>query len=211
MDRHRRINDIFNAGSSGPFRGELGDPLEGSLRTVGMIRWPGKIAPRISNEMFSEMDFFSTLAKFAGAKIPTDRPIDGVDQSAYLLGQQDNGSRESLLTFIGDQLVAVRWHQWRYYMVDVQASGAHKINATGMLSDLLPTASYPLVYNIELDPREEHAYLIATSQFVLGPMINAIAAYQKTLVGHPNPPAPNLTNWQPGNKASEGEQIQSLE
>ena len=102
------INDIFNAGSSGPFRGELGDPLEGSLRTVGMIRWPGKIKPRVSNEMFSEMDFFPTLAKFAGAKIPTDRPIDGIDQSAYLLGQQDNGRRENMLTFIGDQLVAVR-------------------------------------------------------------------------------------------------------
>ena len=86
-----------------------------------------------------------------------------------------------MLTFIGDQLVAVRWHQWRYYMVDVQPAGAHKINATGILSDLSPTAGYPLVYNIELDPREEHPYLIASSQFVLGPMINAIAVYQKTL------------------------------
>jgi arylsulfatase A-like enzyme len=38
-----------------------------------MIRWPGKIRPRVSNEMFSEMDFFPTLAKFAGVKIPTDR------------------------------------------------------------------------------------------------------------------------------------------
>ena len=204
------INDIFNAGSSGPFRGELGDPLEGSLRTVGMIRWPGKIKPRVSNEMFSEMDFFPTLAKFAGAKIPTDCPIDGIDQSAYLLGQQDNGRRENMLTFIGDQLVAVRWHQWRYYMVDVQPAGAHKINATRILSDLSLMAGYPL-YNIELDPREEHPYLIASSQFVLGPMINAIAVYQKTLKNHPNPPAPNLTNWQPSNKAVEGEDIQSLE
>jgi arylsulfatase A-like enzyme len=161
------INDIFNAGSSGPFRSELGDPLEGSLRTVGMIRWPGKIRPRVSNEMFSEMDFFPTLAKFAGVKIPTDRAIDGIDQSAYLLGQQDKGSRQSMLTFIGDQLVAVRWHQWRYYMVDVQPAGAHKINATGVFSDFPPTAGYPLVYNIELDPREEHPYLIGTSQFVL--------------------------------------------
>jgi arylsulfatase A-like enzyme len=82
--------------------------VEGSLRTAGMIRWRGKIRPQVSNEMFSEMDFFPTLAKFAGAKIPTDRPIDGIDQSAYLLGQNEKGSRESMLTFIGDQLVAVR-------------------------------------------------------------------------------------------------------
>jgi C-terminal region of aryl-sulfatase/Sulfatase len=185
--------------------------VEGSLRTAGMIRWPGKIRPQVSNEMFSQMDFFPTLAKFAGAKIPTDRPIDGIDQSAYLLGQNEKGSRESMLTFIGDQLVAVRWHQWRYYMVDVQPAGAHKIDATGLISDLPPTAGYPLVYNIELDPREENPYLLATSQFVLGPMIRVIAEYQKTLVGHPNPPAPNLTNWQMGPKAKENEDIQSLE
>ena len=29
--------------SAGPWRGELGDATEGSIRTVGMIKWPGKI------------------------------------------------------------------------------------------------------------------------------------------------------------------------
>ena len=39
-----RTNTWPDSGSAGPFRGELGDPLEGSIRTVGMIRWPGRIA-----------------------------------------------------------------------------------------------------------------------------------------------------------------------
>jgi arylsulfatase len=52
-----------------------------------MIRWPGHITPRSTNAMFSIMDFFPTLAKFAGAKVPTDRPIDGIDQSDLLLGK----------------------------------------------------------------------------------------------------------------------------
>jgi arylsulfatase A-like enzyme len=98
-----RLDQLASQGArftpAGPFRGEMGDPLEGSLRTAGMIRWPGQIRPQGSNEMFSEMDFFPTLAKFAGAKIPTDRPIDGIDQSAYLLGQKQKRSRESMLTF----------------------------------------------------------------------------------------------------------------
>ncbi len=71
------------SGSNGPFRGELGDALEGSIRTVGMVKWPGKIAPRASNEMVSIHDFAPTLAGIIGAKMPTDRPIDGVDQSAF--------------------------------------------------------------------------------------------------------------------------------
>jgi Sulfatase. len=65
-----------------------------------MIRWPGHITPRSTNAMFSIMDFFPTLAKFAGAKVPTDRPIDGIDQSDLLLGKGEAGSRESLLSFV---------------------------------------------------------------------------------------------------------------
>jgi arylsulfatase A-like enzyme len=189
------LNDVYHYGFNGPFRGELGDPLEGSIRTAGMIKWPGKIQPRASYEMFSIMDFYPTLAKFAGANVPTDRPIDGIDQSAYLLGQQEKGSRESLLTFIGDQLVAVRWHQWRYYLVDVQPAGAGRIKATGVMSDLVPTAGYPLFYNIELDPREEYPSIMATTQFVIGPMMKAVGDYQASLKGHPNPPAPNITRF----------------
>ena len=36
-----------------------------------MIKWPGKIAPRTSNEMFSVHDWFPTLASIIGAKVPT--------------------------------------------------------------------------------------------------------------------------------------------
>jgi len=74
-------------GDNGIWTGELGSGWEGSLRTVGMMRWPGKIQPnQKSKEMFHVMDFFTTLSKIVGADIPTDRAIDGVDQTAYLLG-----------------------------------------------------------------------------------------------------------------------------
>ena len=102
-------------GFNGPFRGELGDALEGSIRTIGMIKWPGKIAPRASNEMVSVHDWFPTLAGIIGAKVPTDRPIDGVDQSAFFTGKQAKSNRESLITFIGEEVAAVRWRQYRIY------------------------------------------------------------------------------------------------
>jgi arylsulfatase len=69
--------------------------------------------------MFSIMDFFPTFARLAGGKVPDDRPIDGVDQSDLLLGRNDNGRREHLLTFVGPDLVAARWKQFRAYFVDV--------------------------------------------------------------------------------------------
>ena len=38
-----------------------------------------------------EMDFLPTFASILGAKLPTDRPIDGVDQTAVLLGNSEKG------------------------------------------------------------------------------------------------------------------------
>ena len=43
-----------DSGSAGPFRGELGDPLEGSIRTVGMIRWPGRRPSRVQRDVLDD-------------------------------------------------------------------------------------------------------------------------------------------------------------
>ena len=88
------------------FRGETGDALEGSLRVPAIIKWPGKIAPRVSNEMVSIHDFAPTLASLIGAKMPADRPIDGVDQSA-----SSSASRRSRAARLG--LLASGKRSWR--------------------------------------------------------------------------------------------------
>jgi arylsulfatase A-like enzyme len=86
---------------------------EGSIRTFSFIRWPGHIAPNNgSYAMFSEMDFLPSFAAILGAKLPTDRPIDGVDQTAVLYGKSETGARESLLTFIGPDLNLGGIHLW---------------------------------------------------------------------------------------------------
>ena len=142
-------------GSPGPFRGNLGEATEGSIRTFAFIRWSGRVKPNTtSNAMFSIMDFLPTFAAIIGAKLPTDRPIDGVDQTAVLFGNTEEGARESLLTFAGPDLLAVRWKQWRLYFKDMHHTGTGQ----QMLSDLFVSNSglyYPQVYNIESDPHED--------------------------------------------------------
>ena len=49
--------------------------------------------------MVHEVDLFTTLGKIAGAEIPTDRAIDGLDQTAFLLGRQDKSAREFYAVF----------------------------------------------------------------------------------------------------------------
>jgi arylsulfatase len=181
-------------GSSGPFRGQLGQATEGSIRTFCFIRWPGHVAPgSTSYAMFSEMDFLPTFAAILGAKLPTDRPIDGVDQMSVLLGKSEMGARESLLSFIGPDLVALRWKQWRLYFRDMPLTGTGQ----QMLGDLYIGSSelyYPKVYNIEMDPHEDlnvggiHLWPI---DFAYG----AIKEYLESLKKYPNPPSLDLTRF----------------
>ena len=118
-------------GSPGPFRGDLGEATEGSVRTFCFVRWPGHVKRRAAARMpcSPRMDFMPTFAAILGIKLPTDRPIDGVDQTDGALRQERGGNRESLLTFIGPDLVAVRWNQWRLYFKDMHLTGAAPANA----------------------------------------------------------------------------------
>jgi arylsulfatase A-like enzyme len=181
-------------GSPGPFRGELGEATEGSIRTFCFIRWPGHIAPdTTSYAMFSIMDFLPTFAAILGKKLPTDRPIDGVDQTAVLFGKSEMGARESLLTFIGPDLVAARWKQWRIYFKYMQHTGTGR----EMLGDLYESSStlyYPQVYNIEMDPHED----LNVGGINLWPLefaFKTVKEYLGSLKKYPNPPPVNFTNF----------------
>ena len=57
------------------------------------------------------MDFMPTFATALGRKLPDDRPIDGVDQTKVLTGESASGARDTLLSFVGADLVAARWKQ----------------------------------------------------------------------------------------------------
>lgn len=68
-------------GWSCPWRGSYFTGLEGSLRVLFIIRWPGKVKPgTVSNEIVHEIDIFSTFANLVGGSVPTDRVIESVDQ-----------------------------------------------------------------------------------------------------------------------------------
>jgi arylsulfatase A-like enzyme len=187
------IPDEMYMASAGPWRGELGDPWEGSIRTVGMIRWPGKIEPRVSEEMISIMDFLPSFASVLEVHLPDERPIDGVDQLPHLLGEQERSNRDHLLTFIGGSLAAVRWNQWRIYTSNFHPATTNP-SLGGYLGHSNPTAGYPMGFNIEADPREMRN-VMAENGWLLEPFFEQVGAYEATLKEHPNPPAANLTNF----------------
>lgn len=133
------------------------------------------------------------FARIVGVKMPKDRPIDGVDQLEFLLGEQQQSNREHLITFTGDQLQAVRWRQFRYYLVDIVPSG-FSASRQEALAGTYRKLHYPPIYNIEVDPREEFN-INTTRRWVAGHAMRIIGKYLQTLEDHPNPPGSNLVNF----------------
>jgi arylsulfatase len=182
-------------GNPGPFRGELGEATEGSIRTFCFIRWPGHVKPgTTSYAMFSIMDFFPTFAHIIGGKVPTDRPIDGVDQIDVLLGTSGMGHREGLLSFIGPDLVAARWKQWRVYFTDIYPTGIGPQRQPGPGSANAPMAGYPKIFNIEADPHED-LNVFGLFPWTSEAALKEVEGYLVSVKKYPNPPAPNVTQF----------------
>jgi arylsulfatase A-like enzyme len=188
-------NGTPDMGNSGPFRGELGEATEGAIRTCAIIRWPGYIKPgSTSYAMFSIMDFLPTFARIAGGKLPSDRPIDGVDQTDVLLGKSQVGHRTSLLSFIGPDLVAARWKQWRIYFTDIHPTGVGPQHQPGLVSANVPMAGYPKIFNIEMDPHED-LDVGGLYTWAIAPALKTVEQYEETLKKFPNPPPVNFTKF----------------
>jgi arylsulfatase len=93
----------------GLFRGGKGDFTEGGVRVAAAALWPGVIEPgQLAGDMIHEVDLFTTFARLAGAtqNIPTDRVIDGIDQTALLMNGDTNGRRDYNFIYQGPTLAA---------------------------------------------------------------------------------------------------------
>lgn len=131
-------------GSSGPWSGSYFTGMEASLRTPALVRWPGRVAPgRLSNEVVHIVDMFPTLLGWAGAPVPGDRVIDGVDQDAFFRGEQEASSREGFLFWNGDRLYGVKWQHFKLAMVQQQS-----------FYDAAPSYGTPHLVNLLADPKE---------------------------------------------------------
>ena len=103
-------------GSNAPLRGTKGTTWEGGLRVPCIARWPGRIeAGRATNELATSLDLFPTLAALAGANLPADRTIDGIDISSLLFDGDARSPRDEFLYYMMDDLEAVRDRRWKLH------------------------------------------------------------------------------------------------
>ncbi len=123
-----------------PLRGTKGQTLEGGIRVPTLAWWPGKIPAATSTDAItSMMDVLPTFARLAGAKVPSDRKIDGVDLWPALAGDTSaKPPRDHFFYFRGLELDAVRSGPWKLHLArDKQAPQLYHLgNDIGESKDL---------------------------------------------------------------------------
>jgi arylsulfatase len=162
-------------GACGPWRGTYHTSMEGGLRAPFLARWTKKIKPdRVSNEIVHIVDLFTTLARVAGAEPPKDRAIDGVDQLAFLLGEQEKSNREGFVLYIEDQMRAVKWRSWKLHFVwqpDAAEGAPLKLET-------------PRLFHVLQDPKEETDVSMHHA-WVMEPMVRLAYEFRESLKKHP--------------------------
>ncbi len=144
MSDNGPMYDFFPESSSSAFTGGKGDVLEGGVHVPAIAWWPGIIEPnRLSGELLHVTDMYTTAARIGGAmdKIPSDRVIDGLEQSSYLMAATKS-RRDYIFHYSGKEVGAIRLGQYKRHMAASHGG--------------LPGKDFHDIYK---DPNEEHGVM----------------------------------------------------
>ena len=89
------------------YRGGKGDFTEGGVRVPAFAWWPGTIQEgQVVGDIIHVTDLYTTFARLGQAKenIPTDRVVDGLDQTALFLNGDTHSRRDYVFIYAGHQL-----------------------------------------------------------------------------------------------------------
>ena len=109
-------------GRNAPFRGFKFGLFEGGIRMPAVLSWPGRIpAGQVIAEPAIAMDIFTTAIGAAGARVPGDRTIDGLD-ILPMVTEGKKSPHEMLFWAQGEQ-AAVRRGRWKLIQNGVTGPG----------------------------------------------------------------------------------------
>ncbi|MBX9929600.1 MAG: arylsulfatase, partial [Gemmatimonadaceae bacterium] len=164
-------------GTAGPWQGTYHTAMEGGLRSPFMVRWPKRIAAgAVTDDIVHITDLYSTLAKIGGATVPTDRPIDGIDMTDFLLGRRAHSGREGFLFYIKTEFRAAKWRNYKMHVIwEPEPNIGPKVLETAW------------IFNLLTDPKEE-TDIAPSNGWVGGAFQRMIRGFQESL--RANPPIP---------------------
>jgi arylsulfatase len=177
------------------FRGGKGSTTEGGVRVDAFVRWPGMIAAdSVVGDIVHVTDLFTTIARLGGAtdEIPTDRIIDGIDQTSLLLNGETHGRRDYVFLYNINKLEAVVKEQYK-----LAIPGGNIDNA--ILADF---------YDLFRDPQERYPVSTEIGAWGGAKFVRMIQRHLKRKVRYPDKgpatgmPYEGIENLRPESKAA---------
>lgn len=111
----------------------------------------------------------------------------------FFTGKTDKSARDSVINFLGDEIAAVRWRNYRIYPKEVVATTGNP-SMLGLSAHRVEGMGFPSIYDIERDPREQWN-LTPVRAWVVGSYMKIVGEYQATLKEYPNPLVFGLTEF----------------
>ena len=158
-------------GLNTPLRGHKGSTWEGGMRVPTIAWWPGQIPAGTATPTIAAMfDLLPTFAALAGAKLPTDRKLDGVSLWPQLTGGASTASaHETFFYYHGLRLAAVRHGDWKLHLA-APGETQKKSGPAGTLQ----------LYNLQTDLAESHN-VAATHSAVVAQLQALVSTMQSDL------------------------------
>jgi uncharacterized sulfatase len=160
-----------HGGSAGPLREGKGSTWEGGVRTPAIFWWPGTVRPATVTGMGSALDLMATSASLTGARLPTDRVLDGYDLSAPLRGTGPS-PRDRLFYYWNNELRAIRKGNYKAHFI---TSGAYGLGGSRTVQ------TSPLLFDLAADPGERFN-IAAAHPDIVADLVNEAEAHKRTVV-----------------------------
>ena len=97
-------------GSAGPYRGHKGNLFEGGLRVPSVVSWPAEIPQgEVRGQMVCGIDWFPTLAEWAGLTLPPDLRLHGKSIVSVIESASAESPHENLYWRLGNNPQRAKW------------------------------------------------------------------------------------------------------
>ncbi len=159
------------------------------MRTPAMIRWKGHIPSGVvTDEIFAALDWMPTLAALIGEsdRMPSDRPIDGIDMSKFLLGQTDKSGRDYFVYMGTDgEVISVKWKNYKVHFRITTTTNWHP-PGSWIAPYIKPQV--PMVCDLVADPKETIDLMQSqlTCAWVIGAALQPLIALKRSAQKYPN-------------------------
>jgi arylsulfatase A-like enzyme len=152
----RSVEDLNGHNPQAGLRGWKYLVFEGGCRVPLIARWPDGITPRVSNQMFSLVDFLATLASITGQKVPKATAPDSLDLSQVLLGKTEKNVRDTTVLHGVSDMLALRQGDWKYIPANAKGHGGGMGNGADPSQARFAASKIPepLLFNLATDPNE---------------------------------------------------------